>query len=29
LKVQMWWKKTRHRNIWGRIIKEAKVRKRQ
>jgi hypothetical protein len=25
LKVKTWWKKARDRNIWGRIIKEAKV----
>jgi hypothetical protein len=25
LKVQTWWKKASDRNIWGRIIKEAKV----
>jgi hypothetical protein len=27
LKVEPWWKKARDRNIWGRIIKEAKVHK--
>jgi hypothetical protein len=27
LKVEAWWKKARDRNIWGRIIKEDKVRK--
>jgi hypothetical protein len=27
LKVETWWKKTLDRNIWGRIIKEAKVHK--
>jgi hypothetical protein len=27
LKVETWWEKARDRNIWGRIIKEAKVRK--
>jgi hypothetical protein len=25
LKVEAWWKKALDRNIWGRIIKEAKV----
>jgi hypothetical protein len=25
LKVELWWKKARDRNIWGRIIKEVKV----
>jgi hypothetical protein len=25
LKVETWWKKAHDRNIWGRIIKEAKV----
>jgi hypothetical protein len=25
LKVDTWWKKERDRNIWERIIKEAKV----
>jgi hypothetical protein len=28
LKVEKWWKKARNRNIWGRIIKEAKIHKR-
>jgi hypothetical protein len=28
LKVETWWKKAHDRNIWGRIIKEAKVHKR-
>jgi hypothetical protein len=28
LKVKTWWKKACDRNIWGRIIKEAKVYKR-
>jgi hypothetical protein len=27
LKVEAWWKKALDRNIWGRIIKEAKVHK--
>jgi hypothetical protein len=27
LKVEAWWKKAHDRNIWGKIIKEAKVRK--
>jgi hypothetical protein len=27
LKVQTWWKKARGGNIWGKIIKEAKVHK--
>jgi hypothetical protein len=27
LKVETWWKKALDRNIWGRIIKEAKVHK--
>jgi hypothetical protein len=27
LKVEAWWKKARDRNIWRRIIKEAKVHK--
>jgi hypothetical protein len=27
LKAETWWEKVRDRNIWGRIIKEAKVRK--
>jgi hypothetical protein len=27
LKVEAWWKKAHDRNIWGRIIKEAKVHK--
>jgi hypothetical protein len=27
LKVETWWKKAVDRNIWGRIIKEAKVHK--
>jgi hypothetical protein len=27
LKVEAWWKKARDRNIWGRIVKEAKVHK--
>jgi hypothetical protein len=27
LKVETWWKKALYRNIWGRIIKEAKVHK--
>jgi hypothetical protein len=25
LKVETWWKKAHDRNIWGRIIKEARV----
>jgi hypothetical protein len=25
LKVETWWNKALDRNIWGRIIKEAKV----
>jgi hypothetical protein len=25
LKVERWWRKALDRNIWGRIIKEAKV----
>jgi hypothetical protein len=25
LKVETWWKTARDRNIWGRVIKEAKV----
>jgi hypothetical protein len=25
LKVETWWKKARDRNIWGKIIEEAKV----
>jgi hypothetical protein len=25
LKVQAWWKKALDKNLWGRIIKEAKV----
>jgi hypothetical protein len=27
LKIEAWWKKALHGNIWGRIIKEAKVHK--
>jgi hypothetical protein len=27
LKVEAWWKKAHDRNVWGRIIKEAKVHK--
>jgi hypothetical protein len=27
LKVEEWWKKALDKNIWGRIIKEAKVHK--
>jgi hypothetical protein len=27
LKVEAWWKKALDMNIWGRIIKEAKVNK--
>jgi hypothetical protein len=27
LKVKAWWKKALDRDIWGRIYKEAKVRK--
>jgi hypothetical protein len=27
LKVETWWKKELDRNIWGRIIKEAKAHK--
>jgi hypothetical protein len=27
LKVEAWWKKALNRNIWGRMMKEAKVRK--
>jgi hypothetical protein len=27
LKVEAWWKKALDRNIWGRIVKEAKVHK--
>jgi hypothetical protein len=27
LKVETWWKKALHRNIWGRIIKNAKIHK--
>jgi hypothetical protein len=27
LKIEAWWKKALDRNIWGRIIKEAKVHK--
>jgi hypothetical protein len=27
LKVETWWKKACDRNLWGRIIKEAKVHK--
>jgi hypothetical protein len=27
LKVEVWWKKAHDRNVWGRIIKEAKVHK--
>jgi hypothetical protein len=27
LKVETWWKKAHDRNIWGKIIKEAKVHK--
>jgi hypothetical protein len=29
MKVEAWWKKTLDRNLWGRIIKEAKVHTKQ